>query len=303
MYDVNPLGDLGCTGLIDSGRPYTCLAIDGEGMQALMASITLNELERRTGYRICELFDCITGSSFGAILALGLVASRDNTLSLLTTKKLLDLFYKHGDTIFSRKRRVWETPHYPLGPLQMILHSYFKDVHLSDALTRVLIPCMQEKAQQGIIFDSIDAQKRDDNDFLMHQIAAVASADPAYFPSACISNVSKTARQHFVASSKYKNDAASVIRDKIFDKIPQHVIMLTVSAGVSNEANSMTHTVLKEKLGTDYCRMQPTVDAGSIGMPDNTDPRLLDRYIAYARSALDGNEAFIRRLRENRKKS
>ena len=71
----------------DNQRTYTGLAIDGDGMHALMAAVVLDKLEERTGCRIHELFDCITGSSFGALVALGAVASQDNTHPLLPIKK------------------------------------------------------------------------------------------------------------------------------------------------------------------------------------------------------------------------
>lgn len=110
----------------------------------------------------------------------------------------------------------------------------------------------------------------------------------------------KATKAQFRASSYYKNNAVGLVRDKILDKIPQRVIVLMLSSGVSNEANSMTQALLKEKLGSDYCRLQPMVGTGTIGRPDDTDPRLLDRYVAYAHRALEGNEAFIRQLNEIR---
>ena len=174
---------------------------------------------------------------------------------------------------------------------------------MSDALTRVLIPCVHGVSKKAVIFDRDDSQNKEQNDFLMHDIASAACADPMYFPASDVYNSAKTAKTCFMAGAHYKNDAVGVLRDEILDKVPQRILMLTLSAGVNNEANSRTPAILKEKLGSDYCHLQPRVDADSLGKPDDTDPRMLDRYIAFAQKALDGNEAFIRRLRENRKKS
>ena len=45
-------------------RAYTCLSIDGDGMQAVVAVAILAKLQETTGCYVHDLFDCITGSSF-----------------------------------------------------------------------------------------------------------------------------------------------------------------------------------------------------------------------------------------------
>ena len=49
------------------------LSLDGGGIRGLIQIEILIELEKLTGKRIVELFDCIIGTSTGGILALGLV--------------------------------------------------------------------------------------------------------------------------------------------------------------------------------------------------------------------------------------
>ena len=49
------------------------LFLDGGGLRGLIQIEILEQLERRTGRRITELFDWIVGTSTGGIIALGLV--------------------------------------------------------------------------------------------------------------------------------------------------------------------------------------------------------------------------------------
>ncbi|HET9061599.1 MAG TPA: patatin-like phospholipase family protein, partial [Acidimicrobiales bacterium] len=49
-------------------RPVRVLSIDGGGVRGLVPAIVLADIERRTGRRICELFDVVAGTSTGAII-------------------------------------------------------------------------------------------------------------------------------------------------------------------------------------------------------------------------------------------
>ena len=49
------------------------LAIDGGGIRGIIPTTVLAELERRTGRRICDLFDVVVGTSTGGILALACI--------------------------------------------------------------------------------------------------------------------------------------------------------------------------------------------------------------------------------------
>lgn len=284
----------------NDNRVCTYLVIDGEGMQALMSAVMLKKLEERVNCRIHQLFDCIVGSSCGSILALGLVASKNNVQPLLTTEKLINLFYKRGNEIFPRNQRSGNL--YSQAAVAAILHAYFKNVPLSDALTKVLVPSLDCLSQGRIVFDSKKAQKREEDDYMMADIALAAAADQSYFASPYITNVAKSMERSFAASILYKNNAAALILDKIAHARSKRVLVLHMTPGIVNEANSATQeafTKLKDE-GILYCRLKPIIESANIGKPDDVNPDLLERYIASAQRALDGNEVFIRRLVENK---
>ncbi|HEY3086686.1 MAG TPA: patatin-like phospholipase family protein [Jatrophihabitantaceae bacterium] len=52
------------------------LSIDGGGMRGIIPAMILAEIERRTKRPIAKLFDLITGTSTGGIIALGLGLDR-----------------------------------------------------------------------------------------------------------------------------------------------------------------------------------------------------------------------------------
>ena len=71
--------------------------------------------------------------------------------------------------------------------------------------------------------------------------------------------------------------------------------------GIDTESNSISHEKLKGEFGSDYCRIKPAIHPSQIGKPSDANPQLLLNYVNAAQEALKGNEAFIRRLVENRR--
>ena len=79
---------------------YAGLALDGEGLQVLLTAPVIKRLEEELRCPMYKLFDCIAGTSFGGIIALGLTASRDGSHPLLKTEKLIQLFLEQTEDIF-----------------------------------------------------------------------------------------------------------------------------------------------------------------------------------------------------------
>ncbi len=53
-------------------QPFRILSLDGGGIMGAFAASALAAFERRTGRRIVDHFDLITGTSTGGIIAIGL---------------------------------------------------------------------------------------------------------------------------------------------------------------------------------------------------------------------------------------
>jgi patatin-like phospholipase/acyl hydrolase len=80
---------------------FKVLSIDGGGIRGIIPAIMLAEIEKRIGKQIFELFDLITGTSTGGILALGLTKPnpQNSQAPLYRARNLIELYRTHGKTI------------------------------------------------------------------------------------------------------------------------------------------------------------------------------------------------------------
>ena len=60
---------------------FTILSIDGGGIRGIIPAMILAEIERRTGFRVAQMFDLIAGTSTGGVLALGLTIPQNAEIS------------------------------------------------------------------------------------------------------------------------------------------------------------------------------------------------------------------------------
>ncbi len=114
--------------LAKTGGPYRLLALDGGGIRGLITLGVLARLERLLAerkndpnFRLSQFFDCIGGTSTGAIIATGL--ARGMSASELLT------FYKNFALKVFKKRKLFDRwkALYENGPLELQLREVFKD--------------------------------------------------------------------------------------------------------------------------------------------------------------------------------
>ena len=72
---------------------FQILSLSGGGFLGLYTAAVLAELEERSGKRLSECFDLISGTSIGGIIALGLAAGRG-------AAEIRDAFIERGAKIF-----------------------------------------------------------------------------------------------------------------------------------------------------------------------------------------------------------
>ena len=121
------------------------LSIDGGGIRGIIPAIVLAEIERVTGKPICQLFDLITGTSTGGILALGLVKDSGSGEPQFSAKELIDIYRQRGRDIFSRS--FWKgmssvaglmDEKYPSDGIEKVLEEYLGHEPLGAALNNVM---------------------------------------------------------------------------------------------------------------------------------------------------------------------
>ncbi len=176
---------------------YTVLSIDGGGIRGIIPAIVLNEIEKRTGKRICQLFNLIAGSSTGGILAAGFAKPDPNNKSQphFKAEDLIEIYRQHGERIFfesyiTRLLSIDDIMQakYSSKGREEVLTEFFGNTLLQDALTKLFITSYDIELRMPIFFiNELKQQKLGDNfrkiceGFTMKQAAMATSAAPTYF--------------------------------------------------------------------------------------------------------------------------
>merc|ERR1711970_1198466 len=87
----------GCNSKIERRKKLRVLCLDGGGIRGLVLSQILLEIENVSGKRLCELFDYISGTSTGGMLAL-------EVLKGLSARDIHRFYLKLKDDCFGGKR-------------------------------------------------------------------------------------------------------------------------------------------------------------------------------------------------------
>lgn len=163
------------------------LSIDGGGVRGIIPATVLSHLERAAnGFPIHRMFDLVSGTSTGAILAAGLTRP-----SPLTAAALSDLYLSRSAEIFTRSRISYirsaiSGPKYDAEPLERIMENYFGPLSLSQCITPLLIPCYDIERREAHFFKSWRAVANPSVNFALKDVVRAATAAPTYFSPALI---------------------------------------------------------------------------------------------------------------------
>jgi len=169
------------------------LSIDGGGIRGIIPAMVLGELERLAGRPAASLFDLMAGTSTGGIIVCALaMPGRDGEPSI-EAGELVRFYEEKGRKIFHRSLvRIVATldglveERYSSKALENILHEFFGEVRLRQALTPLLVPAYEIERRSPFFFKSHRAVRNDAYDFLMWEVARATSAGPVYFEPARI---------------------------------------------------------------------------------------------------------------------
>lgn len=166
---------------------FPILSIDGGGIRGIIPAMVLEEIERRTGRPICDLFRLIAGTSTGGLLALGLSLDDGSKRPKYSAAAMVGVYRDDGETIFHQTilREVVSPlvgPKYSAGGIERVLQGRFGAARLKDALGDVLIPSYDIEKGRAEVFKSRSARENPERDFPMWRIARATSAAPTFFP-------------------------------------------------------------------------------------------------------------------------
>lgn len=173
------------------GQSLRILAIDGGGIRGIFPATFLAGLERRFlgGDSIAEYFDMITGTSTGAIIALGLASGfKSADIGRLYTERGCEIFPPIGDSGIGCLRRGWQRVsqffkfRYERRALLIVLQDLFGNRRLGDSITRLCIPSFDGRHGEPYVFKTPHhPDYRLDRHEPMVKVAAATSAAPAFY--------------------------------------------------------------------------------------------------------------------------
>jgi uncharacterized protein len=174
------------------------LSIDGGGIRGIIPASILEYIEQKTGDRIANLFDMISGTSTGGIIALGLTKlnsdSPDNKEPEYTAAEIKDFYRDRGKEIFTENfPGKWDEKFlcakYNSKSKEKVLESFFGKTKVQNAIREIFIPSYDIQLRAPVFFISDKkAEERDNNQgrkictgFTMLEAAMATSAAPTFF--------------------------------------------------------------------------------------------------------------------------
>ncbi len=155
------------------------LAIDGGGVLGLAPAVLLAELERRTGRRVCGLFDLVVGTSVGGIVALAVTKPGP-----LEAGAAVEMFLSRSRRMFRRRppaiRRAVRGPTYDAASMAAVLREVFGEATLAEAMVPVAVTAYDLTLRRPVLLRSAGCAMP------MHATALATASAPTYFEPATL---------------------------------------------------------------------------------------------------------------------
>jgi uncharacterized protein len=243
---------------------YKILAIDGGGIRGIIPALILAEIEKRTQQPIFSLFDLISGTSSGGILALGLTKPRltsklSENLSAAeyTAEDLLQIFVEYGAEIFyeplfekilGQIEDIFLQPKYSSKGREEILRKYFGDTPLESSLKEVFVPSYDIEQRIPIFFtNKLEKQQLESRNFrklcggfTLTDAALATSATPTYFAP------------HRIASSHNSNSFYTLVDGGVVANNPANLAIMEAQISSKQQTKQALNleSILLVSLGT-----------------------------------------------------
>jgi uncharacterized protein len=242
---------------------YKILAIDGGGIRGIIPTMILAEIEKRTQKPIFSLFDLISGTSSGGILALGLTKPRidleatdTSPTAQYSANDLLQIYLEYGAEIFyepfwekvlGQLEDIFVQPKYSSEGREEIIRQYFGDSPLENNLKEVFVTSYDIEQRIPIFFtNKLEKQQTESKKFrklclgfTLTDAALATSATPTYFAP------------YRVSSSHNTNGFYTLVDGGVVANNPANLAIL--EAQISREENKQVlnlEDILLVSLGT-----------------------------------------------------
>jgi uncharacterized protein len=173
-------------------KEFKILSIDGGGMRGVVPLEVLKFIENRYNKKIFELFDFISGTSTGGLIACGLVLSENGRTPKFTLKELENIYLERGKEIFPstfgiirifKFIRSLKSPKYREAGLENVLTDVLGNNRLSNCIKPLMIPTYDLYNNNALFFKSRHAKNDFNKNPLLIDVCRATSAAPTYFPA------------------------------------------------------------------------------------------------------------------------
>jgi len=227
------------------GKVFRILTLDGGGIRGIITLILLVDIERRTGKQIWELFDLISGTSTGGIIALALTVKGPDGRARYTAAQVLKLYLQMGPVLFRKHILDEIRPYtfggskYPDSNIDPVLIEFFGEATLGESLTKVMIPTCDRGEKQMRFYKSWTEK---DRNVKVRLIARGTSAAPLYFQPTRIpqENNGKSVTMDGGMGANNPSDCALVEAFRLMRERGERYPILVVSLGCGSYLADVT---------------------------------------------------------------
>ena len=240
---------------------------DAGGIRGIMPLLLWQQIEQNTGKKIHQLFDWLTGSSTGAIIAIALAArktvlnvnnegktisSYDNVISLEELKKL---YTEKGNEIFSgwtyrNPRGIFGPIYKPDGKMRL-LTEILGDLTLLDVFCDLAVPFFDWKSKKNVWYTSVAVREGLLPNIYLRDLAQATSSPLLYFSAHAFSSIDGSVSYVGMDPGTYLPNTAAQVQKIASASDPSENNFLVVSMGtgsyipdikISDVMNTKLHT-------------------------------------------------------------
>ncbi len=173
---------------------FNILTLDGGGLRGIVPMRILQKVEQLTGKKIHDIFDMISGTSTGGLIAscLTLRDPLNANLPLYNLERIAEIYVNKGNVIFPIKSGVSKffhkvmnlaKPAFSADGLDSVLKEYVKDQRINDSLRPILVSAYDLVGNRPVFFKSSEAIGDASANAKIYDICRATSAAPTYLPA------------------------------------------------------------------------------------------------------------------------
>lgn len=233
------------------GKYVRILSVDDGGMRSLLALHCLDAMEKRSGKPASELFDIMVGTGSGAFVVAALTVPGKEGAPKFSAADLIGEFPKVWaktlDTpllhpLLSMYGRL--APKYLTRQRQSVIHQFFGDTRLGEALTVVILPAFSLTEQVPFLFASDMGKSTsfssgnaravtEAGDYFLSDAVSAATCNPAMFAPSQITDLSGQQKLLMTGAESYAANPSLLVLGEALLRFPgQQCVIISLGSGV-----------------------------------------------------------------------